>query len=319
MGVHILVWERIPSVATDWLREQGAIPLMPYEGDEWEPYADTIEAIIVRAGKVDVQRLDSLPALKVVGKYGVGFDTIDLDETDRRGIKVTSIPGVNANSVAELGVALLASAARDIVNGDAMVREGRFTERFESRMKQDLSDSKLGIVGAGRIGSRVGQICHGGWGCEIGVFDPFVDPAVVDDLAATTFDTVRDLFAWADNVVVAAPLTPDTRGLVGVGELDALGEEGILVVCSRGNIVNQTALAQALANGTIFGAGLDVYAVEPPPEDEPIRTAPHAVLSPHMGGHTRRTREAMGMAVCGQVWTLLHGGDAPLIDASAWS
>lgn len=317
--MKILIMERIPSVATDWLRERGLEVLMPYEGDGWERGDKAIEAVVVRAAKVDVPLMDDLPGLRVVGKYGVGFDSIDLDETDRRGIRVTSIPGVNANSVAELGVSLLASAARDIVTGDRLVREGRFGTRFESRMKQDVTGSRLGVVGFGRIGSRVAEICHGGWGCPIGYYDPFADRTRAAGLDATAFDTALDLFGWADNVVVAAPLTDDTRGLVGAAELDALGPEGILVVCSRGNIVDEAALAAALAQGRIFGAGLDVYSVEPPRPDNPLLGAPHAVLSPHMGGHTRKTREAMGMAVCSQVWELLNGRYAPLIDATAWS
>lgn len=310
--------ERIPAVATDWLRENGANPLMPYEGDDWESRTASIVAVIVRAAKVDVELMDRLPALRVVGKYGVGFDTIDLVTAADRGILVTSIPGVNANSVAELGVALLASSARDLVAGDAMVRDGRFTERFESRMKQDLTGSRLGIVGAGRIGRRVAQICHGGWDCPVGVFDPYFDPATLD-FEVAAFDGVTDLFAWADNVVVAAPLTDATRGLVGEAELRALGSEGILVVCSRGNIVDEAALLTALDEGWIFGAGLDVYAKEPP-VGNPLLGQAKTVLSPHMGGHTRKTREAMGMAVCGQVLTLLNGGEAPLLtSAEPWS
>jgi D-3-phosphoglycerate dehydrogenase len=315
--MHVLITEPVHPVAIDMFAEKGVTLVQPYEGDEWEP-ADQIRAIVTRSFKVTAEVLDSLPALELVAKYGVGVNTIDLEACAARGIKVTNLPGSNANSVAEHGVALLAAVTRDLIVCDTIARAGRFDDRFDIRWMAELSEAKVGIFGGGRIGRRVAEICHAGYQCAIGLHDPYVPAGAWDDLGAQTFDTVTGLFDWAEYVVVAAPLTDQTRNAIGTDELARLGKDGIVVVSSRGGIVNEDALAEAVASGTIRGAGLDVFDGEPPSPDNPLFKLEQVVLSPHVGGASEKSRRRMGVQLVDQVWALLNGEDSILVGNESW-
>lgn len=317
--MHILILEKISDSSIDWLRQQGAQPILGFNGEDWKPLVNEIEALIIRGETyVTPDLLDKLPALRVVGKSGVGTERIDLDATAARNIKVTNTPGANAASVAELAITLLSAAARDIVSNDGMVRQGRFKERHGNRYKQELTGTRLGVIGAGRIGKRVAEIARGGFSCEIGFYDPYVVRSVVEYLSPVILATAAELFEWADHVVVAAPLTSETKLIVGLNELTLLGPNGIIVVSSRGGIIDEAALAHALDEGLIHGAGLDVFDPEPPSNDNPLLTHPKVVLSPHMGGHTAKTRDRMFTEVCQQTWSLLNGREAVLVGLEPW-
>ena len=315
--IHILISEPIHEVGIEWLRDQGAVPVLMYEDQHWERVAGRAKAIIVRSFKIDSLVLEQLPSLEVVGKYGVGFNTIDLDATASRGVKVTSVPGANARAVAELAVTLLLAVARDLIVADGLVRQDRFGDRFQLRFMKELSDSRVGVIGAGRIGRRIADICRGGFQCAIAFYDPFV--SLADRGSSEFFDDVRELCVWADNLVIAAPLTKSTRGLIGAEELVLLGSGGIVVASSRGGIVDESALAHAVKSGIIRGAGLDVYQDEPPAADNPLFGIPGIVLTPHVGGATDKSREQMAIDVTRNVWALLHGAEAPLVGTEPWA
>ncbi|MQA80090.1 MAG: hypothetical protein GEV10_16665 [Streptosporangiales bacterium] len=314
--MHVLITEPVHDSALAWLRDQGAIVTLAYEDAAWRESAGDVRGLVVRACPVDVALLDELPALEVVAKHGSGVNTIDLAATAARGIRVTNVPGANTDAVAEHAVALLSALSRDLVDCDRLVRQGRFDERFGLRQLKELTGSRLGLVGAGRVGRRVAAICRGGYDCRIGVYDPFLGDDT--DLDATRFGTVADLVEWADNVVVAAPLTPQTRGLLDAGVLGRLGVEGSLVCASRGGIVDETALAELLRDGRLRGAALDVYEPEPPGADHPLFALGGTAFTPHVGYSSDRSMVRMGVESCRQLWALLHGGDAPLVTADSW-
>jgi D-3-phosphoglycerate dehydrogenase len=315
--MHILITEPVHQVALDGFAAKGVNVIADYNGDPWEP-VDRIRAIITRSFKVTPEVLDRLPALEIVAKYGVGVNTIDLDACAARGIKVTNLPGANAISVAEHGVAMLTAAARNLIECDTVAREGRFSDRFDIPFFAELTDAKVGIYGGGRIGLRIAEICRAGYGCQIGLFDPYLPAGTWDQLSVNRFDTIPDMFDWADYVVVAAPLTPQTRRSVGADELRRLGSDGIVVVSSRGGIVDEDALAEAVASGTIRGAGLDVFEGEPPSPDNPLFRLKQVVVTPHVGGASENSRRRMGVQLVEQVWALLNGQDAILVGNEAW-
>jgi D-3-phosphoglycerate dehydrogenase / 2-oxoglutarate reductase len=316
--ILVLVTEPVTDAALAWLKDRGGVPILVYEGEDWQPLADRIRAIIVRAFRVDKEVLDRLPALEIVVKHGTGVNTIDLNETTARGIKVTNTPGANANAVAEHSVALLSGLSHDLMDSDTLVREGRFTERNELRQTKELTESRLGIIGAGRIGRRIAQICRGGYGCEIGFVDPYVPAEEITGMGANMFGDVDELFIWADNVVVAAPLTPETRMLIGASTLKLLGAEGSLVCASRGGIVDEVALAEAVRNGVIRGAALDVYEPEPPSPDHPLISVRGTILTPHVAFSSDAAIERMSMDSVTQLWDLLHGREAPVVAPGSW-
>lgn len=319
MAVSILIMQPLPAVATEWLQQQGAELFFAYESDEWRKVANRIRALVYYSVPIDKPLMDELPALEVIGKRGAGIDTIDLAEAARRGVRVTNVgAGGNANTVTEHALTLLLAATRSVVVRDAAVREGRFTERFDMPLVNEIAQTRLGIVGVGNLGKRISKVMHAGLECEIGFFDPFVtDPDVVAP-GATRFESLGSLFDWAQNVVIAAPLTDDNRGSVGYELLELLGPEGVLVIVSRGGIVDEGALAAALKDGAIRAAGVDVYDDEPPEDSHPLFALDNVVLTPHVAGGSVTSRARTSLMVCQQVWAHLHGEDAPLADASPW-
>jgi lactate dehydrogenase-like 2-hydroxyacid dehydrogenase len=314
----VLVTEPVLEEALRWLEARGLRIIRAWEGDQWEAGDRRIVAIIVRAYRVQVDLLDNLPGVRIIVKHGVGVDTIDLVEAEKRGILVTNTAGANANAVAEHSVALLAALSRDLIDADRLLREGRFTERFGMRDLKELSSAKVGIFGAGRIGSRIARILQGGYGCEIAVFDPYLLPETLEGVQYLRVDSLIELAQWADHLVVASPLTPETRGVINRDVVDALGVDGSLVCASRGGIVNEIQVAEALAEGRLRSAGLDVYSPEPPANDHPLIAQSGTVLTPHIAFASDESMRRMSWDSVRQLWALCDGQEAPLVRPGAW-
>lgn len=315
--VRILITQPLPVVATAWLAEQGAELLFGYEDETWRSVAGSIRGLIYYSIPMDKPFLDALPALEVIGKRGAGIDTVDLAEVERRGILITNVAGANSNSVSEHAVMLLFAATRGVVLRDRVTRAGDFETRFQLPLVNEVAGSTLGLIGYGNIGQRIAEIMRGGFECEIGYYDPY--HLVADgEPEAVRFETLGELMRWADNAVVAAPLTPETRSMVGGTELELLGPDGVLVVISRGGIVDEDALFAALSEGVIRGAGIDTYDHEPPRKDHPLFTLDNVILTPHVAGASGTSRERSSLLVCERVWALLNGEDAPVVGTQEW-
>ena len=274
-------------------------------------------ALIVRSGTtVDAELLDAAEDLQVVGRAGVGVDNIDLEEATRRGIAVLNAPGGNTLSTAELAFGLLLAAARHIPAAERSLREGRW-DRKSFRGVQ-LHGRRLGVVGAGRIGSEVVARAKA-FGMEVVVHDPYVPRERAEDLGVELVD-LDVLLERADAVTLHAPLTDDTRGMIGAAELDRMRDGALLVNAARGGLVVEEALAEALAEGRLAGAALDVYGEEPPPEDHPLREAPNLVMTPHLGAATGEAKREVAVEIATSVRDALLEGDlraalnAPRVD-----
>jgi D-3-phosphoglycerate dehydrogenase / 2-oxoglutarate reductase len=224
---------------------------------------DPVTPVVLQAGP-----------LRVVVKYGSGMDNIDLDAAESLGVRVSSTPGANARSVAELAVGLLLSLARNVVAHDRGVRGGV----WQRSTGIELAGKRLGIVGYGAIGREVARIAQG-LDMEVVAHDPLVEDADV------TLVPLAEVFATSDAVSLHAPLTAETRGMVGAGELAAMKPTAFLLNTARGGLVDEDALAEALRTGRIAGAALDGFADEPL-GDSPLRDLDNVVLSPHAGAAT---------------------------------
>jgi lactate dehydrogenase-like 2-hydroxyacid dehydrogenase len=241
--------------------------------------------------KVDSALMKRAPRLRVVANVAVGYDNVDVPEATRRGIVVTNTPDVLTEATADLAWALILAAARRVVEGDRFVRAGRFTRwDFEGFRGADLHGKTLGILGAGRIGQAVGRratgfsmkVLYAGRSRRRG-FERRVGARRVG---------LRALLRGSDFVSIHVPLTPETRGMIGGRELRLLRPTAILVNTSRGPVVDERALAQALRSGRLAAAGLDVYEREP--EVHPaLLGLENVTLLPHIGSSTDATRRAM--------------------------
>ncbi len=229
--------------------------------------------------------IEALPALEIIAVVGAGFEGVDVEFARERGIAISYGAGVNAPAVAEQAWALLLAAVRDVPQRDRGVREGRWNELRQPR--PNITGRKLGIFGLGNIGKAMAR--RGlGFDMEIG----YSSRTPQRDVPYRYFERLTDLAAWCDVLMIAAPGGPATYHAVNREVLDALGAEGFLVNIARGTLVDSNALAEALREGRIAGAGLDVVEGEPaiPPA---LAAEPRVVWSPHIGGHSPDAIRAM--------------------------
>jgi glyoxylate reductase len=288
----------VPSSALEMLRAAGEVRLDEREvaiprGDLLELVAGADAILSLLHDRIDDEVLAAAgPGLRVVANLAVGYDNVDLEAARSRGVAVTNTPGVLDDATADLTMALLLASARRIAEGDRLIRSGRaWTWGMSFMLGADLRGKLLGIVGLGGIGSRVAERARA-FGMEIAYHSRSPAPAeVAEPLEARRLPLAR-LLAEADVVSLHCPLTPQTRHLIGAAELERMKPSAILVNAARGPIVDERALARALAAGGIAAAGLDVYEREPQVEPA-LLGLDNVVLAPHLGSATVETRTEM--------------------------
>ncbi len=307
----ILVSEHMAGAAMDGLREEFSVCLAP---DLWNSPSELrrrlagCRALMVRnQTPVDAELLSAAPALEVIGRAGVGTDSIDLDAARQHGVAVVYTPEQNAISVAELVFGLMLSLARHVPAASRSASAGEWDRhRF---MGVELYGKTMGIVGLGRIGHRVG-IRARAFGMDIVAHDPFVraDGVVASELRADVVG-FHEALARSDFVSCHMPLTVETRGFFDAAAFAAMKPTAYFINAARGGVVDETALIDALQDGRIAGAGLDVRAAEPP-APSPLETMDNVILTPHIAALTEEAQERVMASLCGDVAAVLRG-DAP--------
>ncbi len=272
----------------------------PKRAEELIPLLGDADALIVGCDEVSAAVLAAAPRLKIVAKFGVGYDNIDVQAARGRGIRVTYTPGAVENAVAELAMGLIVALARQIVVGDATVRAGR----WDRPMSTGLGGKNLGIVGLGAIGKKL-AVRSRAFGMHILACDPRPDT----DFARqhdVKYLSMQELLPQADVVSLHVPLTHGTMGLVGEGELRSMKATAFLINTARGELVDEDALVRALRERWIAGAALDVFRHEPP-LDSALLALPNVILTPHMGGDTPAAAETKGAMSATDVVRVIQG------------
>lgn len=264
------------------------------------------DAVVVRVAELDASVFDRADRLQVVAKHGTGLDNVDVDAASERGIVVCNTPGANARSVAEHAVALLFAVRRNLRTADRHVRDDRWDR--SAFVGHELTGDTLGLFGFGAIARETADLAQG-VGQTVLAYDPYVPDDEVPARVERVTD-LADLFSRSDAVSVHAPLTPETRQAVSTDELAALGPEGVLINTSRGAVVDETALLDALETGSLGGAGLDTFEREPPGADHPLYARDDVLLTPHVGGVTEEALERMSLRAAANVRTV-YEGDLP--------
>jgi len=269
-----------------------------------DPRVEQARLLIVRTTETK-DLVARMHGLKLIVKHGAGVDNIDIANATRRGIQVCNTPGGNnSTAVAEGAVALMLGLLRQVREMDELVRSGNFTERFKIRLA-DLTGSRVGLIGFGRIARVVAQICGAGFGCEVAAYDPFLSDGEIR--AAGVEPLPLDEIMRRDVISIHTPLTPDTRDLIGARELALMHKGAIIVNCSRGGIIDEAALVEVLKADAIRGAGIDVLDQEPPPADHPLFSLPNVLLSPHVAGVTENGMKDMALHCAEVVETFVAG------------
>lgn len=268
-----------------------------------------VDALLLCAGwTIGAAEIALAPKLRVIGRHGVGLDNVDVEAASAHRIPVVYTPYGPTESTAEHTLMLIMATARRLAQLDRAVREGRFQIRNDFRaMGRELRGKALGVVGFGRIGRRVAEMCQSALDMRIYVFDTAIATQTIVEWGAIAVESLVELAQKVDVLTVHAPLTAATHHLVGSEVIRALGPQAILINASRGPVVDEDALIGALRENRIAGAGLDVYDPEPPTPDNPLFQLEQVVLTPHVASFTEEARRLMGVTVVEDILHVLHG------------
>ena len=303
--MKIVIADPLPTSAADLFRHEGwtvdARAGLPPD-ELAEALADADGLIVRSATRVDADLLRHASHLKVVGRAGAGVDNVDLDAASARGILVVNAPGANSISVAEHTFALLLASARSIAEADSQMKAQRWEKK--RLVGLELRGKTLGVVGLGRIGREVVHRAHA-FGMHAVAHDPFIASQVAADLDVELLD-LDALCARADFITLHVPATGD-RPLFDAGRLARCKPTARIINTARGTLIDETALADAIARGALGGAGLDVFRTEPP-ADSPVIALPQVVATPHIAGSTREAQELVGLETAACVRDYLRGG-----------
>jgi D-3-phosphoglycerate dehydrogenase len=276
-----------------------------------------VDAVIVRSGTTLTRALiEGAPRLRVIGRAGVGVDNIDIDAATERGVAVLNAPSGNTTSAAELTFALLLSLARRIPAADRSMRSGEWDRTSFRGM--ELHGKTLGLVGAGRIGAEVARRARA-FGLRVVAYDPYLSDERADTLGLVVAP-LDHVLEEADILSLHVPLTEATENLIDAGALARMKPGAFLINASRGGVVDEAALVDALRAGRLGGAALDVFADEPPATDHPLRGMEGVVLTPHLGAATREAQRSVAQEIAGAVRAaLVHGDLSKAVNAPALS
>lgn len=270
--------------------------------------------------KVTPELLDKAPDLEAIASISVGYDNYPVEEMTRRGIMLCNTPDVLTETTADTGFLLIMAAARRAVELAEFIKRGEWQESIgEAQFGSDVHGKTLGMIGFGRIGAAIARRGALGFGMKVLYSNASPKPALEEELGATPCE-MNELLAQADFVCVTVPLSAETEHLIGAREFGLMKSSAIFVNIARGKVVDEAALIDALQQGEIHAAGLDVFEQEPLPADSPLPHMANVVALPHIGSATHETRNAMAQRAVDNI-SLALKGERPisLVNEAVWS
>ncbi len=290
--MKILITDPIDESAIEKLREFSEVfTRYGLEKSKIIEEIQEVDVLVVRSKTiVDKEIIDAGKNLKAIVRAGVGLDNIDVNYAREKGVKVLNTPEAPRESVAELAIGLMLSLARHITKADSSVKEGKWLKK--ELYGSELMDKILGIIGFGRIGSRVAKIARG-FGMNILVYDTFAKEKYLEEVNAKRVE-LSDLLENSDFVSIHVPLTEKTRGMIGKNEFSKMKKTAYLINTARGPVVEEEALYNALKNEKIAGAGLDVYWEKTPFSSKIMEVKDRIVFTPHLGSSTKEAQKRIG-------------------------
>jgi glyoxylate reductase len=276
-----------------------------------EKVADVEGLLSLLTERIDAEVMDAAEGLKVISNYAVGYNNIDVAAATERGIYVTNTPGILTDTTADAAFALLMAAARRIPEADRHIRARGWIHAWGPRMfiGTDVHGKTLGILGMGRIGSAIAKRAKG-FDMKVIYHDIYRREDLEEELGIA-YKSREEVLREADFVSLHVPLTPETHHMIGAGELAAMKETAIMINTSRGPVVDEEALYEALRDGAIAGAGLDVFEVEPINPGSPLLDLDNIVLTPHLASGSVETRTKMAVTAATNLVSVLQGKEPP--------
>jgi D-3-phosphoglycerate dehydrogenase len=307
MAYRVLIPQDVAQPGKDYLRERGYEIKMGSGVTADAIAADVVDcdAILARTAPFPAKVFEAGKKLKVIARHGVGYDNIDVAKATELGIWVTFAPESNANTVAEHAIGCILTLARNFIQLDRETRAGNWGIR-DKLLGADLAGKVLGIVGLGKIGRRVAQKASQGLDMKVLGYDPYLKAEQVAEFV-TPVTSFEEIFTASDFVTVHIPGGASTQGIVNKKLFALMKKTAFFINASRGDVVDAPALIEALRNGTIAGAAIDVYEKEPPPKDNPLMGMSNVLLTPHNASQTRECMIRMALHAAQGIDEVLSG------------
>ncbi|NUX58465.1 2-hydroxyacid dehydrogenase [Paraburkholderia youngii] len=304
----IVAWKSLPEDVLAYLQQHAqVVQVDPSQHDAFVAALRDADGGIGASVKIAPAMLEGASRLKALSTISVGYDQFDVDDLTRRGIVLAHTPDVLTESTADTVFSLILASARRVVELADWVKAGLWrTSIGPAQFGVDVQGKTIGIVGLGRIGGAVARRAALGFNMKVLYTNRSANRQAEEAYGARRVE-LAELLAQSDFVCLQVPLTPQTRHLIGTAELRAMKKSAILINASRGATVDEAALIEALKNGTIHGAGLDVFDTEPLPADSPLLSMPNVVALPHIGSATHETRHAMALNAAENLVAALDG------------
>ncbi len=313
---NVFITRKIPELGVTILKANGCeVDVSPL--DRPLTKAELIAALRVKpydavltllTDKIDAEVMDAAPSVKIFANFTIGFDNLDVVEGKKRGVYMTNAPGGGADRVAEHAWALLLALTCRVVEGDKFMRSGKYVGWDPMLLPGiKIAGKTLGLIGAGRIGTEVARIASKGFGMRIAYHDIVRNPKIESLHSATYWPTMEDVLKQGDVISLHVPLTPETKHFMSAERFKLMKPSAYLINTSRGPVIDEAALVEALRAGTIAGAGLDVY------ENEPAMAAgladlPNIVLTPHIASASMDARDDMARISAQNIVEVMMGG-----------
>ncbi len=305
----VLVADPVSERGVNALSEGGRLEVVVQTGLQGEALLNAVrdvQGIVVRSQtKIGAEVLEAAALLKAVGRAGVGVDNVDVEAATQRGVVVMNTPGGNTISTAEHAFSLMVSVARNIPQAHASVAAGKWERKNFQGV--ELNEKKLAILGMGRIGTEFSRRAAA-FGMRVMAYDPYISASRAKALQVELFEDLDAILAEADFITLHMPLTPETHHMIDARRLGLMKAGVRIINCARGGLVDELALAEALKDGRVAGAALDVYETEPPPQDLPLRNLPNVVFTPHLGASTLEAQEGVGLEIAEAMRSVLLDG-----------
>ncbi|TWI55522.1 phosphogluconate 2-dehydrogenase [Pseudomonas duriflava] len=324
MKKHVVAYKALSPALLERLREAVDLSCIDITGESGlarlEEALPTAHGLIGSSLKLTPALLDKALQLEAIASISVGYDNYDLDYLAHRGILLSNTPDVLTETVADTAFALILATARRVVELADYVKAGKWQRSIgEPLFGNDVHGKTLGIIGMGRIGSAIARRGRFGFGMPI-LYNSHSPKPEVDREFSARYCSLDDLLSEADFVCITVPLSEETSGLIGARQLALLKQEAFLINISRGKVVDEAALIEALQAKRFQGAGLDVFEKEPLPSDSPLLNLPQVVATPHIGSATHGTREGMARCAVDNLLAALTGKRPPdLVNPDVWT
>lgn len=308
----VIIAEHIDESGIKVLEDSNLVETIYYDDSsisEKELYRALKEAsaVIVRIKDFKREMIQMASKLEIISKHGVGYDNIDVAAATERKIPVTITSEANSDSVADHTLALMLALSRNLLKADIELKKDCFTRR-EHYTGLELEGKVAGIIGLGRIGTRVAKRCSQGFGMKVLAYDPFISAEYAGGFNSELLNDLESLLKASAFVTIHTPLTPLTENMIGEKELQMMKTDAFILNTARGGIINESALYQALKQNWIKGAGLDVFVKEPPtPDENPLLGLDNVLVTPHIAGGAKEAARKMATHAAEEILLVLGG------------